>query len=45
MALKPDVTLSIVKNSADHPTGLQKLYYNENVYRVGKGTRTFREIM
>ena len=45
MALKPDVTLSIVKNSADRPTGLQKLYYNENVYRVGKGTRTFREIM
>ena len=44
MALKPDVTLSIVKNSADRPTGLQKLYYNENVYRVGKGTRTFREI-
>ena len=45
MALKPDVTLSIVKNSADRPVGLQKLYYNENVYRVGKGTRTFREIM
>ena len=45
MALKPDGTLSIVKNSADRPTGLQKLYYNENVYRVGKGTRTFREIM
>ena len=45
MALKPDVTLSIVKNSADRPTGLQKLYYTENVYRVGKGTRTFREIM
>ena len=45
MALKPDVTLSIVKNSADRPAGLQKLYYNENVYRVGKGTRTFREIM
>ena len=45
MALKPDVTLSIVKNSTDRPTGLQKLYYNENVYRVGKGTRTFREIM
>ena len=45
MALKPDVTLSIVKNSADRPTGLQKLYYNENVYRVGKGTHTFREIM
>ena len=45
MALKPDVTLSIVKNTAHRPAGLQKLYYNENVYRVSKGTRAFREIM
>lgn len=45
MALKPDVTLSIVKNSAERPAGLQKLYYNENVYRVSKGARAFREIM
>ena len=44
MALKPDVTLSIVKNTADHPSGLQKLYYNENVYRVSKGSRSFKEI-
>lgn len=44
MALKPDVTLSIVKNTADRPGGLQKLYYNENVYRVSKGSRSFREI-
>ena len=44
MALKPDVTLSIVKNTADRPVGVQKLYYNENVYRVSKGSRTFREI-
>lgn len=45
MALKPDVTLSIVKNSTDTPERLQKLYYNENVYRVSKGSRSFREIM
>ena len=45
MALKPDVTLSIVKNSTDTPDGLQKLYYNENVYRVSKGSHAFREIM
>jgi len=32
MALRPDVTLSIVKNSKDGD-GLKKLYYNENVYR------------
>ena len=44
MALKPDVTLSIVKNTADRPAGLQKLYYNENVYRVSKGSRSYREI-
>lgn len=44
MALKPDVTLSIVKNSKDVP-GLQKLFYNENVYRVAKGSRSFREMM
>ena len=44
MALKPDVTLSIVKNTADHSVGLQKLYYNENVYRVSKGSRSFKEI-
>lgn len=45
MALKPDVTLSIVKNTKDCPNTVQKLYYNENVYRVSKGTRSFKEIM
>lgn len=44
MALKPDVTLSIVKNSREQEQ-LQKLYYNENVYRVSKDTPGFREIM
>ena len=43
MALKPDVTLSIIKNHTDGET--KKLYYNENVYRVAKGTNTFKEIM
>lgn len=45
MALKPDVTLSIVKNYSDEWGGIQKLYYNENVYRVSKGTHSYREIM
>lgn len=45
MALKPDVTLSIVKNSKDLPETVQKLYYNENVYRAPKGSRSFKEIM
>lgn len=44
MALKPDVTLSIIKNTKGG-SGLKKLYYNENVYRVSKGTHTFKEIM
>ena len=44
MALKPDVTLSIVKNTADLET-VQKLYYTENVYRVAKGADSFKEIM
>lgn len=44
MALKPDVTLSIIKNTKDAP-GVQKLYYNENVYRVSNRTHAFKEIM
>lgn len=44
MALKPDVTLSIIKNSKDLPGELQKVFYNENVYRVAGGSRTFREL-
>ncbi len=45
LALKPDVTLSIVKNTKDIPDTVQKVYYNENVYRVSKNTHEFREIM
>ena len=45
MALKPDVTLSIVKNTKDDDKNLQKVYYNENIYRVSGGTNEFKEIM
>ena len=45
MALKPDVTLSIIKNGKEIPNGVQKVFYNENVYRVSKGTESFKEIM
>lgn len=45
MALKPDVTLSIVKGSNDTFTEPEKVYYSENVYRVDKGTHQFKEIM
>ena len=44
-ALKPDVTLSIVRNIDDKPDSLQRLFYDENVYRVSDRTNTFREIM
>ena len=45
MALKPDVTLSIVKNvGADDPI-THKVYYDENVYRTSSGFDGFREIM
>ncbi len=43
MALKPDVTLSIIKNLR-RSQGVQKVYYKENVYRVSKGTGVYREI-
>lgn len=45
MALKPDVTLSLIKNNTDDPTITKKLYYDENVYRVANGSNSFREIM
>lgn len=45
MALKPDVTLSVVKSSRDIPQETKKLFYSENVYRVSKGTGSFKEIM
>lgn len=45
MALKPDVTLSIIKNTKDFEQGVQKVYYNENVYRASKATESFKEIM
>lgn len=45
LALKPDVTLSIIKNTVDRPGAVQKVYYDENVYRVAKGTHSFKEIM
>ncbi|MBP9989053.1 MAG: ATP phosphoribosyltransferase regulatory subunit, partial [Ruminococcus sp.] len=45
MALKPDVTLSIIKNNRYNTNQLQKVYYNENVYRVPKGTNSFKEIL
>ena len=45
LALKPDVTLSIIKNGIDAKGVKQKVYYSENVYRISGSTRQFKEIM
>ena len=45
MALKPDVTLSIIRNTKDLEGRVQKVYYSENVYRISGSTRQFKEIM
>ena len=43
-ALKPDVTLSIVRSARPETGKVQKLYYDENVYRVSESSRCFKEI-
>ncbi len=45
LALKPDVTLSIIKHTTDESGVKEKVYYNENVYRVSGSTGQFKEIM
>lgn len=45
MALKPDVTLSIIRNTREEAGTVSKVYYNENVYRVSKGSKVYKEIM
>ncbi len=44
LALKPDVTLSIIKNYKKNG-GVCKVYYNENVYRPDNATHEIKEIM
>ncbi len=44
LALKPDVTLSIIKNAKDTKGTVEKLYYNENVYRISQDSHSFKEI-
>ncbi len=43
MALKPDITLSILKN-AKNKEASQKVYYRENVCRLDKRSMQYREI-
>ncbi|MDR0889733.1 MAG: ATP phosphoribosyltransferase regulatory subunit [Oscillospiraceae bacterium] len=44
LALKPDVTLSIVKNTTATKKSPEKLYYTESVYRLDPQSREYREI-
>ena len=44
LALKPDVTLSIAKNTDEKESTARKLFYSENVYRVAGNMHEFREI-
>ena len=45
MALKPDVTLSILQKGEENPGCKRKVCYNENVYRVSRRSGQFKEIM
>lgn len=45
MALKPDVTISIIKNTNAAPGTVKKVYYTENVYRADAQAGAFKEIM
>ena len=44
LALKPDITLSIIKNTKASADNAEKRYYTENVYRSSKYTNEFCEI-
>lgn len=44
MALKPDITLSIVKHARKERAGLEKVYYQESVYRLAPTAKEFTEI-
>jgi len=44
MALKPDITLSIIKNTRCDGEP-RRVYYTENVYRAPRGAYGFQEIM
>jgi len=44
LAMKPDVTLSIVKNAPETPGAVHKVHYREKVYRQDGDAGNFREI-
>lgn len=44
LALRPDVTLSVVKNISVGGTEVKKLFYDENVYRKSNARGEFKEL-
>lgn len=44
LAMKPDVTLSVINNTRATDRQSEKLYYIENVYRENKENHSFKEI-
>ena len=44
LAMKPDVTLSVINNTRATKDKSEKLYYIENVYRENKENHSFKEI-
>ncbi len=44
LALRPDVTLSVIKHLKVETGACEKLYYNENVYRQENSDSEFKEI-
>ena len=45
LALKPDVTLSVLRGAPEGPGETQRVCYNEKVYRADPASGDFREIM
>ena len=44
LAMKPDVTLSVINNTSATDENTEKIYYIENVYRENKESHCFKEI-
>ncbi len=45
LALKPDITMSIIRDAADEQGRTDKFFYSESVYRVPAGGDEFKEIL
>lgn len=44
MAMRPDVTLSVIRHNEVNSTSCRKFFYNEKVYRQSAGSRDYKEI-